>query len=349
MIQPIKNKLSLPCLAEEADSFLSQPGSNVLDLISDEEGDFMVLGAGGKIGLHLCLMLKSALETLGKRNRVFAVSRFNSLRGKEPFTKAGVICISADLSDENSLQQLPECKNIFFLAGAKFGTSRNKSLLTQMNVLVPSLVVKRFPKARFAAYSTGCVYPFSNVQSKGSTEVENVVPNGDYARSCVGRENVFLETAMKNGTAVSIIRLNYSVDFYYGVLVDICRQVMDMEIIDLSTGHFNVIWQRDAVEYSILSLFHASQTPFIINVTGDEVLLTRKVAQQFSQLLGMPVSFKGEESSTAWLSDASLCFKLWGKPKTSVDAMIEWTAAWMSQIGEIHGKPTGFQVRDGKF
>lgn len=317
--------------------------------LADEEGDFMVLGAGGKIGLHLSMMLKEALTQLGKSNRVIAVSRFYSLHGKKPFEKEGIECITADLSQSGTLESLPDCKNIFFLAGTKFGTSNNKELLYQMNVEVPRNVANRFPDARIVAFSTGCVYPFVAVNSGGSLECDPIHPQGEYAKSCVGREKVFAGLAREKGTEVCILRLNYAVDFYYGVLVDICRQVMAMEPIDLSTGHFNVIWQRDALQYTIHSLFHTSPDPFIINVTGDLCIETRAVAERFSELLGKPVSFTGQEAGTAWLSNASRCHQLWGPPETSLEEMIQWVAAWLQSGGGTYGKATGFQVRDGNF
>jgi hypothetical protein len=40
---------------------------------------------------------------------------------------------------------------------------------------------------------------------------------------------------------------------------------------------------------------------------------------------------------------------LFGAPAVSVEEMIDWTANWISGHGHTYGKPTHFEVRDGKF
>jgi hypothetical protein len=52
---------------------------------------------------------------------------------------------------------------------------------------------------------------------------------------------------------------------------------------------------------------------------------------------------------SALLSDASRAHSLFGSPTVSVDEMIDWTANWISRQGDTYGKPTHFEVRDGKF
>ena len=38
-----------------------------------------------------------------------------------------------------------------------------------------------------------------------------------------------------------------------------------------------------------------------------------------------------------------------GPPRTSLDQMITWISAWVRQGGATWGKPTGFEVRDGRY
>ena len=68
----------LPCAPEAVDDFLSQPTQRVVEVLARTPGPFLVLGAGGKIGLHLSVMLRRALDQLGRKDRVIAVSRFRT-------------------------------------------------------------------------------------------------------------------------------------------------------------------------------------------------------------------------------------------------------------------------------
>src|SRR5207248_8622669 len=118
-------------------------------------GTVLVLGAGGKMGLHLSLMLRKAAGPTGRRLRVVAVSRFQALRERDCFTAAGVETLACDLSDPRQVAALPDAGTVFFLAGVKFGTAASPELLTQMNVRMPQVVAERFRQARIAAVSTG--------------------------------------------------------------------------------------------------------------------------------------------------------------------------------------------------
>ena len=84
---------------------------------------------------------------------------------------------------------------------------------------------------------------------------------------------------------MSIIRLNYAVDLRYGVLVDIAQRVWSGDAVDLTMGHFNVIWQGDANAWSLRALAHATSPPLALNITGPEVVSVRSVAEEFAQHL----------------------------------------------------------------
>jgi len=218
-----------------------------------------------------------------------------------------------------------------------------------MNVQMPWRVAQHFRASAITALSTGCVYSFVPVTSPGSNETSETAPVGDYARSCLGREQAFTRAAKEFGTRVTLVRLNYSVEFRYGVLVDIASKVLAGEPIDVSTGYFNVIWQRDAVSHIIQAHALASDRPFIINVTGTRTCDVRTIAQRFGEYFAVEPIFTGNEAPTAWLNDASLSHRLLGPPSTSVEQMIEWIAAWLAAGYSTFDKPTGFEKRDGNF
>ena len=175
------------------------------------------------------------------------------------------------------------------------------------------------------------------------------MPLGEYAQSCLGRERIFQYFSREAGTRVLIYRLNYAVDLRYGVLVDIARRVDAGEPVDITVPWFNVIWQGDANSYAWRSLELCDSPPRILNVTGPEKISTQSAAHFFARRLGREAIFAGEESSTALLSDASLCHRLLGRPSVSADDLMEWVAYWVEIGGEYLGKPTRFEVMDGKY
>lgn len=340
---------SLPCSPEEVDIFLSEPTPAVVEAVSRIPGDFMILGAGGKMGLHLSMMLKKALNATGSKRRVIAVSRFRTLNDRSQFEEHGIETTACDLCQPSELESLDQVENVIFMAGAKFGTADQTDLLQRMNVEMPEAVAGYFTRSRITAFSTGCVYSFVPVNSSGSREDSPTDPVGAYAQSCLGREQAFRRSTLNFGTQLALIRLNYSVEFRYGVLVDIAQKVLRGEPVDVTMGHVNLIWQRDAVAQTLLAHELASTAPFVINITGPATHRVRNLAARFGEIFGREPIFTGEEAESAWLNDASLSHSLFGLPQTSVNQMIEWIAAWQLEGLKTWGKPTGFEKRDGNF
>jgi nucleoside-diphosphate-sugar epimerase len=339
----------LPCAPDAIDDFLGTPTAGATQALAGARGPFLILGAGGKIGLHLAIMVRRALDQLGRRDPVIAVSRFSTLRDQADFTARGIEVLAGDLADPAALARLPDAPTVFFLAGVKFGTATDPGLLHAINAEMPRRVAERYAGSRIVAYSSGCVYPFVTAASGGATEDTPVQAVGDYAASCIAREQAFAAGASLQGTPVALIRLNYSVEFRYGVLVDIAQKVLARQPVDVTTGHFNVIWQTDAVAHSIQALDLAAAPAVPVNVTGPAMLSVRDLAARFGAAFGVPVTCTGREADTAWLNNAARSHRHFGPPATSVDQMVGWVAAWLSRGGETWGKPTGFERRDGKF
>jgi nucleoside-diphosphate-sugar epimerase len=187
------------------------------------------------------------------------------------------------------------------------------------------------------------------IERGGSIETDPLAPVGEYAASCVGRERLYEYFSRTNGTPISIVRLNYACELRYGVLVDLGRQILAGEPIDLTTAAVNVIWQGDANAMTLQSLAHAASPPFVINIAGPETLRVRDLCQQLGELLGKSPLFAGHEASDALLSNSQLSKRLFGPPRVSSQQLCRWTADWLKRGGSVLGKPTKFQVRDGKF
>jgi nucleoside-diphosphate-sugar epimerase len=210
-------------------------------------------------------------------------------------------------------------------------------------------VAEKYRHSKIVAFSTGNVYPFTQVNSGGPTEEHSVDPIGEYAQSCLGRERVFQYFCTKNQTPVLIYRLNYANDVSYGVLLDIARSVKERKPIDLRMGHVNIIWQGDANEMAIRSLHHCSVPAKILNIAGPEVCSVRALAEEFGSLFNERPQFVNEEQNTALLSNAKESFRLFGEPKVSLADMIPLIARWVNEGQKTSQKPTHFQERQGKF
>ena len=114
-------------------------------------------------------------------------------------------------------------------------------------------------------------------------------------------------------------------------------------------GAVNVIWQGDANARAIQCLAHGATPAAALNVTGIERLSVRGLARRFGDLLGREPVIAGQEAADAWIWDASRSYDLLGPPSVTADEMVEATARWTLDGGATLGKPTHFEVSDGRF
>ncbi|MEW9553230.1 NAD-dependent epimerase/dehydratase family protein [Nonomuraea sp. NPDC050783] len=330
----------------ELEERLARPSPGLVADLGKLDGDIMILGAGGKLGPSL---VRLALNATGGDRRILAVSRFSEPGLARSLQDEGATVIAADVADEAALRELPDAPNVVFLVGAKFGTSGREHTAWFTNTYLPGRVADRFAGSRIAALSTGNVYPLVPVAGGGSSEGSPTGPVGDYAMSCLGRERVLTHFAEKNRTPMSLLRLNYAVELRYGVLVDLAQKVLAGEPVDLTTGQVNVVWQGYANEVALRSLLLAGVPPYVLNVTGPELISVRQAALALGEALGKEPVFTGEEAPTALLSNASRCHRLFGYPELTPAELIEHTARWVAGGGPLLGKPTKFDRRDGRF
>ena len=333
----------------QLESYLSEPTTEVISAIASLEGDILILGVGGKMGPSLARLAKRAIDCAGVAKKVIGVSRFSNPGIQESLHEVGIETIVADLLSENSLQNLPNVQNVVFMAGRKFGSTRNEDLTWALNTYMPGRVAEKFRDSRLVVFSTGNVYPLTPISHGGATESSAVAPIGEYAQSCLGRERICYYFSAQFGTPMAILRLNYAIDLRYGILLDIAQKVYIGEPISLEMGNVNVIWQRDANAIALRSFTHCQSPPLTLNVTGPETVSIRYTAIRFGEILNKPVRFEGEEAETALLSNASLCHQLFGYPCVPLGQMIGWVAEWVRIGGRTLQKPTHFDVRDGKF
>lgn len=337
---------------ENIEEALSRPSPATVETLSRLDGNLAVLGAGGKMGPTLALLLRRALDAAGAaaaRRMVFAVSRFSDPRAREALEKGGVRTVEADLLEPSAYARLPAVAHAYFLAGMKFGASAHEDLTWAMNTHVPALVAQHYRASRLVVFSTANVYPFVPPASGGADEDTPPAPVGEYAMSCLGRERIVQHFSRRHGTAAVIVRLSYANEPRYGVIVDLTRTILAGQPVDLGMGWVNLIWQGDANDLIARSIALAASPPCVLNVTGPEPLSVRELAQRIGELTGRPVRFTGSEAPLALLADTQRCRRLLGSPRVGVEPMLSWITAWVAGGGRVLGKPTKFQVRDGRF
>jgi nucleoside-diphosphate-sugar epimerase len=301
------------------------------------------------------------------------VSRFSS-DGQEDLQAQGIETVRCDLLDEEAVARLPDAANVIYLAGMKFGTTGCEPTTWATNSYLPAVVCRRYRHSRIVAFSTGNVYGLTPVERGGSREEDTPAPVGEYAMSCLGRERIFEYFSRAFGTRVALVRLNYACDLRYGILVDLARRVWAGETIDLGMGYFNTIWQGDANAMALRAFDHVATPPWVVNVTGPELLSVRAVCQRLGGLMNRPVRFVGTEGDTALVSNARRGLDALGPLRVGCGAdfqpanpgqelagrklsppllgsanMLEWVADWVLRGGRRLDRPTHFESRDGRF
>ncbi len=329
----------------ELENLLSDPSEAAVKIISQTQGDFMVLGAAGKMGPTLCMLLRKAAPD----KKIFAVSRFSNSEVKDRLEKAGITIISADLADRSAYADLPQIPNIYYLVGMKFGSHGNESLTWAMNAYVPALVCEHFRSSRIVALSTGNVYPFTPVTSGGATESTAPNPTGEYAQSCLGRERIFEYFSQKYSIPIVNIRLGYANEPRYGIIVDLTQKILAGQPIDLTMGNVNLIWQGDANDIIARSISIAEVPARTLNLSGPETVSIRFLATTIGKILNREVTFTSTEESTVLHFNSAECFEHFGYPRCPLMKMLRLIVDWGASGKTVLNKPTKFQVRDGKF
>ncbi len=339
--------LKTECELEEQ---LSSPTPLSLRAARELSGDLLVLGMGGKMGPSLVRLARRALDEAGRDNvRVIGVSRFSTGGLREELARDGIETIACDLLDPAARATLPSAPNVLFMLGHKFSAGEGPERYWAINVLLPALLAEQFKQSRIVCFSTGNVYPFTTASEPLPTEETPAAPVGEYAVTALGRERLIQWTSRQYGTPACLLRLNYAVEPRYGVLVDIAQKILARESVDLTTPLVNIVWQGYANAVAVAAFSICASPAAILNLTGLETVRVRDLATELGRRLGMEPTFREPEGAKSLLSDASRCHELFGSPELTTDELLDMTCHWLTHGGRTLGKPTKFQVQDGKF
>lgn len=330
---------------EELEQFMTQPAPELVRDLENLDGDIMLLGVAGKLGVTLARLAKRACP----QKRVIGVARFSNPQARHRLEEAGVETVKCDLLDRDQVAALEDCKNIVLMVGRKFGAEGDQPLTWAMNSHVPTLVAERFPNSRIVAFSTACVYAMSEVANGGSVEGDPLTPPGEYANSCIGRERLLEYFSSRHQTPGRLVRLSYAIDMRYGVLHDIAQAVLDGTPVSIQMSHVNVLWQGDANTYALRLLAQTTTPTSPLNISGPEIASVREIAIAFGRFFNREPIFTGEPQSRMWLVNTKEQQRLFGQPTVPLEKLIEWTADWVGNRRASLGKPTRFEVADGTY
>ena len=329
---------------------LSRPTPLSLRAARELSGDLLVLGMGGKMGPSLVRLARRSLDEAGRNSvRVIGVSRFSSGGLRDELERDGIETIACDLLDPAARATLPQMPNVLFMLGHKFSAGEGPERYWAVNVLLPALLAEQFRQSKIVCFSTGNVYPFTTAGEPLPTEETPTSPIGEYAVTALGRERMIQWTSKQHGTPACLLRLNYAVEPRYGVLVDIAQKIMAREEVDLTTPLVNIVWQGYANTVALAAFSLCASPAAILNLTGLETLRARDLAEQLGRRLEIEPQFSGAEGTRSLLSDATRCHQLFGAPELTTDELLGMTCDWLKGGGRTLGKPTKFQVQDGKF
>ena len=205
---------------EHLEEMLSRPTQGVIETVRRSEGDFLVLGVGGKMGPDAGANAAAGSGGGGSqtprhwRFEVFFAAVTGGACGawrRDHFVRS---------AGQRALERLPEISNVIYMAGMKFGTTGQQARTWAMNTFLPGMVASKFRRSKIVAFSTGNVYPLRLLYGGGASEETEPAPIGEYAMSCLGRERIFEHFSRQWQIPMVIVRLNYAVEMRYGVLVD---------------------------------------------------------------------------------------------------------------------------------
>ena len=333
---------------EQLEDKLSQPSPDDVAAMRALQGDILVLGVGGKMGPSLARLMQRSIDAAGVQKKIIAVARFTDPALPAALQADGIETITADLLDDGALDRLPDVPNVIFMAARKFGTTGAEN--TQLGDEHAAPRPRRQPLSQLAhrvLFQWQCL-PASPAASWRSDRGN--------ARRCSRRVRP-IRTRSRTRFRIRFASLGHAC---HPAPPELCRRPPLWRALGYRHRRISTPAARhphpalnaigNATPILLLSTFEYCQSPpFILNLTGPETLSIRWIAEEFGKHFGCEPIFAGEESNSAYLSNAAKQHQLFGYPTVTPNQMIAWTAHWIAGGKRNLNKPTHFQTRDGKY
>jgi len=344
------NRISDVKAPQQLREFMTEPTDGLVEMMTNLDGDIMVIGGDGKVGPELVETLVKADQEASVTNRKIMVAGLFIIdyakQARERFESWGCECFAGDLSNEDELAALPDAENLVFMLGFKFGSAGDPGKAILLNAILPANVGVKYSDSRIVNFSSGNPYPHTDPALGGATEETTLDPQGIYGYSILAREVAFNTSAHgHNNQEVTHYRLMYSQHLCYGVLVDLARMINTGEPISLEMPYVNLLSQRDAIDRALRGFEVAANPPTIINVAGP-VIDVEIICNKLSEIVGKQPNLVGEKADTALIANDAFCLEQFGPYRDSVDDMIEAAAKWVINDGEDWNLPTMFGKAD---
>ena len=95
---------------QELEAFLSVPNAELIEMMKRLDGDIMILGIAGKMGVTMGKLAVNAIREAKVDKKVYGVARFSDAEARKKLEDAGIQTIVCDLLDREAVAKLPKIK-----------------------------------------------------------------------------------------------------------------------------------------------------------------------------------------------------------------------------------------------
>jgi nucleoside-diphosphate-sugar epimerase len=319
---------AVPAGVAELEELLTRPVPGVIETLGRHGGPVAVLGAGGRLGGCIALMARRAFDALGRRDPVFAVSRFSDPVRRACLAGRGIETVACDLLNAEAVRLLPGAGSVVLAVGAAPDGEQPPERLWAAHVLAPAGAARRFTGARLVLLSDIRVYAAVPPGAAAPDESAACAPDGEYAAACLARERLTAFGASCAAAALTVLRLGPVAELRHGPPAEVARRVFRSEPVDVSLPSGPCLWQGDACARALQALNAAEPAGAVFNVCGSSSPSRSELARRFGSLLGRAPTVVGREPPLSHRANPTRADSRFGAPAVGADLLLTWVAEW---------------------